>query len=102
MKIPEVSPLDLNKIIVLARTAHRVAKAQKFDYSVLEASMDLRCWHAKMPLDLDAMIADYEKADVLHDLFGIRRFLNRETGELGGCFVPRYAKPELDKVEESI
>lgn len=29
-----------------------------------------------------------------HDVFGIHRHLDRETGELGWCFVPRFAVPE--------
>jgi hypothetical protein len=27
-----------------------------------------------------------------HDVGGIHRHMNRETGELGGCFLPRFTK----------
>jgi hypothetical protein len=31
-----------------------------------------------------------DDANFTHDVFGIRKYLNRETGELTMCFVPRY------------
>ncbi|KKK55056.1 hypothetical protein LCGC14_3078450, partial [marine sediment metagenome] len=29
--------------------------------------------------------------DFAHDVWGIRNHLNRETGQLENCFLPRYA-----------
>jgi hypothetical protein len=29
--------------------------------------------------------------DFIHDVIGIQRHINRETGQLGDCFLPRYA-----------
>ncbi len=30
--------------------------------------------------------------DFAHDVFGIQRHIDRDTGKLGHCFVPRYAE----------
>ncbi|MDF1565302.1 MAG: hypothetical protein P1V51_19855 [Deltaproteobacteria bacterium] len=42
------------------------------------------------PLRLEELAAasDY---DLLHDVTGIHNHLDRETGKLTGCFLPRYA-----------
>lgn len=58
----------------------------------IEIMMDLSAVHSHTPLRLTAL----SKADdfnLAHDVGGIRRHLDRETGELTGCFVPRYAVP---------
>ena len=57
-----------------------------------ELTMDLTAVHANgMPLDLEGLLAA-DTFDFNHDVYGIRRFLDRTTGTLGGCFVPRYAR----------
>jgi len=55
--------------------------------------MDLTACHTNgCPLKLkELLVADL--FDFSHDYFGIRRHINRETGQLEGCFVPRYAVP---------
>ena len=53
--------------------------------------MDLTAVHANgCPLRLDEL-AGADEFDFIHDVFGIRRHLDRSTGKLGGCFVPRFA-----------
>ena len=51
--------------------------------------MDLDHVHNRWPLRLDALLAAPD-FDFLHDIGGIHRHMNRATGELGGCFVPRF------------
>lgn len=59
------------------------------------AIMDVTATHANgCPLRL-AELLDAPKFDFAHDLAGIRRHLNRETGELMDCFVPRTARREV-------
>lgn len=48
------------------------------------------------PLDFDEL-ATFPKSDFAHDVAGIQRHIDRETGELGGCFVPRCAVPEVPR-----
>lgn len=53
--------------------------------------MDLEACHSNAcPLDLVAML-DSRETDLMHDVCGINRHLDRQTGELMDCFVPRFA-----------
>lgn len=55
--------------------------------------MDLTAVHANgCPLRL-AKLCEADDFNFLHDMYGIARHLDRDTGKLGGCFVPRFAKP---------
>jgi hypothetical protein len=57
--------------------------------------MDLNACHSNgMPLQLEELL----KADIFdftHDIYGIRRHIDRTTGKLQDSFVPRYAQPEV-------
>jgi hypothetical protein len=94
----KTTPTDFLLIIALAKAAAKVGKAYNlagFHYSVLEASMDLEATHASCPLQLREMVESLDgpyKSDVVHDLLGIRRHLNRETGQLEDHFTPRFAQ----------
>jgi hypothetical protein len=88
-----VSKTDGEKIRKIAKRAH--ALAVTFDVADadfrMSMTMDLTACHASgRPLDLDGLLAA-DDGNFGHDVFGIRRHLNRETGELGGCFLPRFA-----------
>ncbi|OGP23908.1 MAG: hypothetical protein A2X99_05760 [Deltaproteobacteria bacterium GWB2_55_19] len=60
----------------------------------LSLSMGISAVHANgCPLRLK----DFLKADSLnfaHDMFGIQRHLDRKTGKLENCFLPRFAQPK--------
>lgn len=43
------------------------------------------------PLRLEALLAA-DDFNFAHDVFGIRRHLDRDTGELTQCFVPRFSR----------
>jgi len=77
------------------RKAHQIAlRASQMDpsYSVQEAEMDLVATHANgCPLKLNELLKAGD-GDFGHDVFGIRRFLDRHSGQLGGCFLPRFAR----------
>lgn len=63
--------------------------------TVLNVAMDLTATHANgNPLRLAEMLIDAstsKSASLLHDVYGIRRHLNRHTGKLGENFTPRYS-----------
>lgn len=59
--------------------------------------MDISATHVNCPLDLDKL-ANAPVFDFTHDIVGIINNLNRDTGELENCFVPRCAKPEKETV----
>jgi hypothetical protein len=54
-------------------------------------AMDITACHNNgCPLDLEKL-AEAPEFDFRHDVFGIRRHLDRSTGKLGDCFIPRCA-----------
>jgi hypothetical protein len=54
--------------------------------------MDVTAAHVNgCPLRLAELLAA-EDLDFAHDVFGIRRHIDRKTGKLGDGFVPRFAK----------
>ncbi len=58
----------------------------------LELMMDLEACHCNgCPLDFEALLGAPRDEDVVHDVAGIRRHLNRDTGVLEEFFRPRYA-----------
>jgi len=58
----------------------------------LDVHMDLAAAHEKCPLDLE-VLANFPDGDFGHDIGGISRHLNRETGYFGDGFLPRCARP---------
>jgi len=57
--------------------------------------MDLTACHANgCPLRLNEMLTA-DKFDLAHDYYGIRNNLNRSTGQLEGCFFPRFGLVEV-------
>lgn len=61
------------------------------DYKKLDAMMDVEACHCNgCKLDLQSLL-NADEFNFTHDVFGIRRHLDRRTGELQDCFVPRFA-----------
>lgn len=60
--------------------------------STMDLEMDITATHLNgTPLRLaDLLVAD--RFNFVHDVGGIRRHLNRETGKLDGRFLPRYTR----------
>lgn len=53
--------------------------------------MDLEAAHCNgCPLDLERLLS-FPPFDFVHDVCGIANHINRETGKLGDCFLPRCA-----------
>lgn len=58
---------------------------------LVDWEMDIAATHANgCRLNLDALLAA-DDFNFAHDVFGICRHLDRDTGQLGGCFRPRLA-----------
>ena len=61
------------------------------DINRLELNMDITAAHANgCPLKLKELL-EAPDFDFSHDVFGIQRHINRNTGKLEDCFLPRYA-----------
>jgi hypothetical protein len=76
-----------------------VARAEHLYYSVtgdrtdrMTLVMDLIACHMNgCPLKLASLLAA-DDANFAHDVFGIQRHIDRTTGALRDCFMPRFAK----------
>lgn len=62
-------------------------------YPRMTLIMDLSACHAQCPIDF-AALAKADGFNFSHDVCGIARHMDRETGLLTDCFVPRFAKKE--------
>lgn len=94
-----VSKSDSTKLNAIADRAVSMAVAYDVEYSKPDALMDLTACHANgMPLDLDKL-ASAPEFDFAHDVFGIRRHINRETGAIENCFVPRCSMSQQQRLE---
>lgn len=89
----EVSRDESKIITAIAQRAVAMAAAHGIDYRFMDAEMDITATHAN---GCKLRLQDLASADGLnfaHDIFGIRRHLDRETGKLTDCFLPRFARP---------
>ncbi|KKL25150.1 hypothetical protein LCGC14_2408200 [marine sediment metagenome] len=86
------SKTEFRIISNIADRAVRMAAESGVQYDKLTALMDVDSAHKSCPLRLGALL-DADDANFAHDVLGIRRHMDRTTGELTDCFVPRYAKP---------
>lgn len=82
---------DVQRIIerareMFARFGHRL--------DVLSLRMDLAAVNAVIPLDF-MKLANFDNFNLSHDIGGILKHMNRETGDLEDCFVPRCAATQV-------
>jgi hypothetical protein len=82
---------DLEIESQIARRATEMAKIVGIEYKQMDAVMDIDACHCNgNPLKLSELLAA-DDFNFGHDVFGIRRNINRKTGKLENCFVPRYS-----------
>ena len=60
-------------------------------YPKLDAVLDITAAHRTCPLRLEEL-AYADTTNFTHDVFGINKHLNRETGLLEDCFRPSYSR----------
>ncbi len=78
----------------IAQRAVAMAISASFDYPIMDADIDITAAHCNgMPLKLDELLAA-DEFNFAHDVFGIRRHIDRVTGKIGDCFVPRFARKQ--------
>jgi hypothetical protein len=86
-----VSRQESELIERIVSRAVRVARENEIDYDKCTALMDITAVHANgCKLRLNELI-EADAFNFNHDVFGIRSHLDRTTGKLTGCFVPRFA-----------
>jgi hypothetical protein len=83
---------DHSLVVRAAQRAVKLAARHGRIIELAEMMMDLTACHANdTPLNLDLLLS-FPDGDFGHDVFGIRRHINRQTGRLGDCFLPRCAR----------
>ncbi len=86
------SKVEWNLIAKIANRAVALSKKCGGDYSVMTANMDISACHANgCPLKLVELL-EADEFTFAHDVFGIREHINRTTGQLEDCFLPRTAQ----------
>ena len=87
----DVTPEERLTLIAIATRAVKIAAKHGVYSPKLDLIMDLTVCHANgCALALPQLLAS-EESDFAHDVFGIGRHIDRKTGQLGQCFMPRYA-----------
>jgi len=85
---------------IVRKIAERAVKAEPALF-MGDVVMDITATHANgCPLNLAKMLL-FDDFNFNHDLYGIHRHLDRNTGELTRCFLPRCARPEVDSDAET-
>lgn len=88
-----VSPEDAALISQIVDRVEEVAMADGHTLDRRSTEMDLTAVHANgCPLDL-AKLAGADNFNLVHDVFGIARNLDRRTGRLRNFFDPRCSLP---------
>lgn len=79
-------------IEAIARRTVLAAHRARLDYDFMTAVMDITAVHSNgCSLRLAELLAA-DDFNFNHDVFGICRYIDRETGELTDFFVPRFAR----------
>jgi hypothetical protein len=91
----KVSKQDSALIDQIVERALLLARRAGEELDRLELHMDITAAHANgSALRLSEMLAA-DDFNFAHDVFGIRRHIDRKTGKLADFFVPRFARPEV-------
>jgi hypothetical protein len=80
-------------IVKIIQRAEPIARKHNIHLDRLTSIMDIDNADKQYPLDLDAWLAA-DDSNFVHDFFGIRANINRETGKLDHHFVPRFHRPK--------
>jgi hypothetical protein len=81
---------EARTISKIAQRAVLMAQSHGVRYEFMDADMDISAAHMSNPMRLGELLGA-DDGNFAHDVFGIRRHLNRETGKLEDCFSPRFS-----------
>jgi hypothetical protein len=76
--------------VTIGKIVKRAAKEVSVQ-DILGAQMDISAAHIEMPIKLNELLKA-DKFNFGHDVCGIINNINRATGKLDNCFVPRFAR----------
>ncbi len=75
----------------IATRATRICKTYGIKYNLFECSMDIIITHLNAQKIKLQELSEADEGNFMHDILGIRNHLNKQTGELRDCFLPRYS-----------
>lgn len=87
-KFTDAERATVDKIVERAQGEYRAAGLKV--PTKMDLQMDIAAVAAHTPLRLEEWL-EADPFNFNHDIGGIRQHLNRQTGELEDCFVPRFA-----------
>jgi hypothetical protein len=93
----KITKADAALARVIARRARELYLAHKVDRDLTDIIMDLTATSANgCPMDFERL-AVADNFNLMHDVGGIARHLDRETGKLGNHFSPRFRQRKPKK-----
>ena len=88
----DTSDKESDLIAKIVNRAESLALELDLPFDRMNLHMDVTACHANgCPLLLDQLLHAAENSSFAHDVWGISRHIDRRTGKLTGCFLPRYA-----------
>ena len=94
MKFANFDEGEQRTVCKIVDRAYELLRGTAMHCTRLDLRMDLSAVHARCPLRLGDLL-EADAADFAHDITGIVRHLDRKSGKLGGCFLPRFSANEL-------
>jgi len=92
-----ISKKELTLVEKIAHRAVKMADSGGWQYGERDAQMDITACHCnENPLMLKELL-DADDFNFAHDVFGIRKNLDRNTGKLLNFFLPRYSIKKGEK-----
>ncbi|MGJ5032281.1 hypothetical protein ACQR1I_35965 [Bradyrhizobium sp. HKCCYLS2038] len=95
----DISAADAALVRKIARRARELLLTVRIDIPALDMSMDLTATHANgCPMDFERLAAA-DDFNLMHDVGGIARHLDRKTGKLAGGFLPRFHRRDSEAAQ---
>lgn len=95
----DCSRVEMRLISKIAQRAVSWGKQCVINVDRHQIEMDITACHCNgCQLDLEKLL-NAPNGDFGHDVFGIRRHIDRETGKLTGFFDPRCSMPAVEAIE---
>jgi len=94
IQFAEFTPSERQSVDTILSRMARIVRAAGRTFGpqdCVTVEMDIAAVHVTCPLDLERMAAGAD-FDLAHDVYGINRHLDRDTGELRDFFCPRFAR----------
>lgn len=86
-----ISTKDSELIYRIALRAKQKAQELGMEYDVMTGRMDIAAVHANGTKLHLSELAEADDDNFRHDVFGIRKYWDRSTGQLTEFFIPRFA-----------